>query len=74
MTKKNKVLVYIDDCFKCPNAIPKFDKKDMKNYQYCRTSRSCIRLGDCYGARPIPNWCPRLNHKLLNLCNLMKVL
>lgn len=59
--KKNQVAVLIEDCFLCPNATVKFNKQEVANYMYCQTETSCIMLGKCYGSRPIPDWCPRLN-------------
>jgi len=65
--KKNRVTLLIEECRFCPNATVKFNKKEMVNYMYCQTQTSCILLGRCSGARPIPDWCPRLNRKK-NLC------
>lgn len=61
--KKNTVTVVIEDCRHCPNATLKFDKEAKEDIMYCQTARALITLRENgWGPRPIPNWCPRLNH------------
>ena len=61
--KKNQVVVRIEDCRYCPNATLKFDRAAEEDIMYCQTTNSLIMLRDSgWGPRPIPNWCPRLNH------------
>ena len=63
--KKNQVTVLIEDCRHCPNATVKFDEGSMEDIMYCQTHRSLIMLReDGWGSRPIPDWCPRLNHMM----------
>lgn len=69
--KKNQVTVLIEDCCHCPNAILKFDHDSEEDIMYCQTSRSLIMLRDNgWGPRPIPDWCPRLNHTISPLRGL----
>ena len=61
--KKNHVTVCIEDCQHCPNATLKFDHESKEDIMYCQTQNSLVMLRDNgWGSRPIPNWCPRLNH------------
>lgn len=61
--KKNQVAVLIEDCCHCPNATLKFDRAAKEDVMYCQTANSLIMLRDNgWGPRPIPDWCPRLNH------------
>lgn len=63
--KKNQVTVLIEDCRHCPNATVKFDREAKEDIMYCQTHQSLIMLRDNgWGPRPIPDWCPRLNHML----------
>ena len=60
--KKNQVTVLIEDCRHCPNVRLKFVREEEEDYMYCQTDTSCIQLRSGWGYRPIPDWCPRLNH------------
>ena len=62
--KKNQVTVLIEYCCHCPNATLKYDKEENGDYMYCQTQLSCMQLRKCWGKRPIPDWCPRLNHSM----------
>ena len=68
--KKNQVSVLIEDCRNCPNATLKFIKEAEEDYMFCQTSTSCIQLREHWENCPIPDWCPRLNHKMSPLCGL----
>lgn len=58
VTKKNKIMVIIEDCADCKFHCGKVI--DGKTFMFCQKDRSCIMLREGIGPNAVPDWCPRL--------------